>query len=167
MKPSPSSAAVATNFPQIADFLSDSETSSLAVRRYLQGAKAHIAELFQPGTPVSSLLVAASDSVDAALRHLWAEHVGDDAEAALIAVGGYGRGELFPQSDVDILVLTREAPGTALSEKFERFITSLWDTGLQIGHSVRTLTECEALARDDLTVVTTICLLYTSPSPRD
>jgi hypothetical protein len=52
MKPSPSSAAVATNFPQIADFLSDSETSSLAVRRYLQGAKAHIAELFQPGTPV-------------------------------------------------------------------------------------------------------------------
>ena len=156
MKPSPSSTAVATNSPQIADFLSDSETSSLAVRRYLQGAKAHIAELFQPGIPVSSLLVAASDSVDAALQHLWAEHVGDDAEAALIAVGGYGRGELFPQSDVDILVLTREAPGTALSEKFERFITSLWDTGLQIGHSVRTLTECEALARDDLTVVTTM-----------
>ena len=156
MKPSPSSAAVVASLPPLEDFLSGGERSSLAVRRYLQVAKAHIAELFQPGTPVSPLLFAASGSVDAALQHLWAEHLGDDAEAALIAVGGYGRGELFPQSDVDILVLTRETPNAVLSEKLERFITSLWDTGLQIGHSVRTLTECEALARDDLTVVTTM-----------
>jgi [protein-PII] uridylyltransferase len=80
----------------------------------------------------------------------------NNLQATLIAVGGYGRGELFPQSDIDVLILTRETPDTDTARRLEQFVTSLWDTGLQIGHSVRTLPECEALAREDLTVVTTM-----------
>ena len=72
--------------------------------------------------------------------------VGDPADVALIAVGGYGRGELFPHSDIDILVLTESTPADAVTLKLEGFITMLWDIGLQIGHSVRTLEECAALA---------------------
>ena len=94
--------------------------------------------------------------VDAVLTRLWLEYVGAESTAALIAVGGYGRGELFPQSDIDVLILTRDAPDANTAGRLERFVTSLWDTGLQIGHSVRTLQECEELAREDLTVVTTM-----------
>ena len=102
------------------------------------------------------LLRKTSEFVDTVLTHLWSLHMGKPADAALIAVGGYGRGETFPQSDIDILVLTGAAPDTDTAQCLERFVTSLWDTGLQIGHSVRTLEECSALATDDLTVVTTM-----------
>lgn len=82
--------------------------------------------------------------------------MGDPADVALIAVGGYGRGELFPHSDIDILVLTGSTPTDAVTLKLEGFITTLWDIGLQIGHSVRTLEDCATLAREDLTVITTM-----------
>ncbi|HMA31081.1 MAG TPA: nucleotidyltransferase domain-containing protein, partial [Casimicrobiaceae bacterium] len=64
-------------------------------------------------------------------------------DIALVAVGGYGRGQLFPHSDVDVLILlphALDAPGTAF---IERFLGMLWDIGLEIGHSVRTIPECE------------------------
>ena len=80
-------------------------------------------------------------------------------DAALVAVGGYGRGELFPYSDVDVLVLLPsgaagddEARGAAT----ERFITACWDAGLEIGSSVRTVDECVAMALSDVTVQTAL-----------
>ena len=76
---------------------------------------------------------------------------GMPAGAALVAVGGYGRGELFPHSDVDVLVLLPPADGaptaTPLTPRSRRFITACWDTGLEIGSSVRTVDECVAMAR--------------------
>ena len=79
---------------------------------------------------------------------------------ALAAVGGFGRGELFPYSDVDVLVLmpdrTRPEVDPELKEKLERFIGNCWDAGLEIGSSVRTVSECLSEAAKDVTVQTSL-----------
>ncbi|MGA1580554.1 MAG: [protein-PII] uridylyltransferase [Luminiphilus sp.] len=156
MKPSPSNRSSSVNIPQLTHFINETSTTAQATRAFLKSAKETLAEAFEPNQPVTPLLQEASRVVDAVLVHLWTEHVAELPDIALIAVGGYGRGELFPQSDIDILILSREALPDDAIHGVERFIASLWDTGLQIGHSVRTLKECEALAREDLTVVTTM-----------
>ncbi|UXH80909.1 [protein-PII] uridylyltransferase [Roseateles amylovorans] len=100
--------------------------------------------------------------VDATLQQLWS-HSGLSAvtpEAALVAVGGYGRGELFPHSDVDVLLLlpqglTPEQPGP-LKRSIESFITACWDIGLEIGSSVRTVEECLNEAAGDVTIQTAL-----------
>ena len=76
--------------------------------------------------------------------------------AALVATGGYGRGELYPCSDIDLLVLLAHEPEAAEREALERLIGTLWDIGLEIGHSVRTVEGCVAAAQDDVTIRTTL-----------
>ncbi len=76
--------------------------------------------------------------------------------AALIATGGYARGELYPSSDIDLLVLLAREPSAAEREALERFIGTLWDIGLEIGHSVRTVEGCLQAAAEDVTVRTTL-----------
>jgi [protein-PII] uridylyltransferase len=98
-------------------------------------------------------LVALATSVDQLLQRLWAQSV-DDSGIALVAVGGYGRGALFPNSDVDVLVLMPD--GRVPDASIERFIGMLWDSGLEPGHSVRTLAECEEEAAKDVTVDTSL-----------
>lgn len=156
MKPSPSEALPEGSIPPFDTFLTQDTHPALAARSFLQTAKETLAESFAPGKAIAPFLRQTSDMVDAVLTRLWVEYVGENSAPALIAVGGYGRGDLFPQSDIDVLILTREAPDADTANQLERFVTSLWDTGLQIGHSVRTLAECEELAREDLTVVTTM-----------
>ncbi|WP_302172757.1 [protein-PII] uridylyltransferase [uncultured Hydrogenophaga sp.] len=96
---------------------------------------------------------------DRTLTQLW-EHAGFSADTALVAVGGYGRGELFPYSDIDVLVLLPEGcqpeEDAALKTRLESFIGSCWDVGLEIGSSVRTLEECVAEAAKDVTVQTSL-----------
>ena len=96
---------------------------------------------------------------DETLCELWAR-AGFDDRAALVAVGGYGRGELFPHSDVDVLVLLPEgaSPDTdaALRSRVESFIGLCWDTGLEIGSSVRTVADCLEESRKDVTVQTSL-----------
>jgi [protein-PII] uridylyltransferase len=91
--------------------------------------------------------------VDEALSRLWMTAM-EGQQAAMVAVGGYGRGALFPHSDVDILVLLPDGhrPGAHV----ERFIHSLWDLGLEPGHSVRTVSECVEEAAKDVTVDTSL-----------
>ena len=90
------------------------------------------------------------------MTRAWRLHAGPAAKgAALVAVGGYGRGELHPQSDIDLLVLLDSTEGDA-DEAIGRFLTFLWDIGLEVGHSVRTLDDCEAQARRDVTILTTL-----------
>ena len=76
--------------------------------------------------------------------------------AALVATGGYGRGELYPSSDIDLLILLAREPGPAERESLERFVGTLWDIGLEIGHSVRTVEGCIEAAAEDVTVRTTL-----------
>ena len=95
---------------------------------------------------------------DQLLTHLWQES-GLKKEAALVAVGGFGRGALFPYSDIDILILLPGNPDSVpedLSRKVEKFVASCWDTGLEIGSAVRTVSECVSEAEQDITVRTSL-----------
>ncbi|MEQ1659000.1 MAG: [protein-PII] uridylyltransferase, partial [Hylemonella sp.] len=96
---------------------------------------------------------------DDSLKTLW-KQAGFGPGLALVAVGGFGRGELFPHSDIDVLLLlpAGQSPDTdeALRQRIETFISSCWDAGLEIGSSVRTVDECLAEAAKDVTVQTAL-----------
>jgi len=108
---------------------------------------------------VNAVLRRLARLADRLLKTLW-QRAGLGAPMALAAVGGFGRAELFPQSDVDVLVLLPNdmSPNTdpALQERIEGFIGSCWDTGLEIGSSVRTLSDCMREAAQDVTVQTAL-----------
>ncbi len=137
--------------------------STAALRDQLKAQKAAInAALLQPGKPsrsVGALLRRLARHVDVALKALWTD-AGFPSDIALVAVGGYGRGELFPHSDVDVLVLLPDhvqADGDGpLKQRLEGFIGRCWDTGLEIGSSVRTVSECVAAAQADVTIQTSL-----------
>ena len=108
---------------------------------------------------VRATLRTLSALTDELLRGLW-RYAGFDAPFVLVAVGGFGRGELFPYSDVDVLLLLPDdqSPDTdeRLKGQIEAFIGSCWDAGLEIGSSVRTLADCLAEAAKDVTVQTSL-----------
>ena len=96
---------------------------------------------------------------DAMLVEVW-KRAGLSEPLALLAVGGFGRGELFPHSDVDVLVLLPDGESAsdnpALKEKIESFISNCWDIGLEIGSSVRSVTECLEESANDVTIQTAL-----------
>ena len=111
----------------------------------------------QFSTADSAVLVAArAHFIDQILIKLWCQHRLDEYQISLIAVGGYGRAELHPHSDVDILLLTQEKIDTLVEDKISAFITQLWDVKLDIGHSVRSIMECLKQAVKDVTVATNL-----------
>jgi [protein-PII] uridylyltransferase len=93
--------------------------------------------------------------VDDILTRLWAG-LDFPATLTLAAVGGYGRGELYPASDIDLLILLPHEPDAALQERLERLVGHFWDIGLEIGHSVRTVQECLDEAAGDISVQTAL-----------
>ena len=93
--------------------------------------------------------------VDRTVRSVWRQ-AGLPPAAALVATGGYGRGELYPSSDIDLLVLLAAEPDEAARASLERLIGTFWDIGLEIGHSVRTLEACLEVAAHDITVRTAL-----------
>jgi [protein-PII] uridylyltransferase len=132
------------------------------LRAMFRDGKAALLEHFRESRPTAPaalrLIRALGKHVDQTLLTLW-EHAAMPSGAALLAVGGYGRGELFPHSDVDVLVLLPPAHtggGDALKTSIEAFITACWDIGLEIGSSVRTVAECVTLAENDVTVQTAL-----------
>ncbi len=127
-------------------------------REKIAAATDFLSAEFERGVDVVDLVHARAVFMDGLLSAAWTHAIGDPTpKLALIAVGGYGRGELHPNSDVDLLVLaededTLDKHGAGLSS----FITFLWDLKLEIGHSVRTIEECAKAASDDLTIITTL-----------
>ena len=111
------------------------------------------AYLAQPD-PVTYLR-ARSDLVDRILAAMWSQ-ANMPSSAALIAVGGYGRGKLFPFSDVDVLIALDTPLSVELEETLQKLIGQFWDLGLSIGHSVRTIDECLAAAAADVTIQTAL-----------
>lgn len=102
-----------------------------------------------------SLLAKHTQLVDRTVKAVWGETV-IAGDAALVATGGYGRGELFPSSDIDLLVLLGREPSDAERGALERLIGRFWDIGLEIGHSVRTVEGCVEAAAGDITIRTTL-----------
>jgi [protein-PII] uridylyltransferase len=111
-----------------------------------------VAYLKQPDPQL--LLRRHSALVDRTIREVWRDTALDGA--ALVATGGYGRGEQYPGSDVDLLVLLPDGITEAGKEKVEKLIGTLWDLGLEIGHSVRTVQGCVESAAEDITIRTTL-----------
>ncbi len=125
-----------------------------ASRGVLAHVDAALATRFDHGDDVDKLLIARTQAVDALVREAWARCIDADAPLALFAVGGYGRGELFPQSDVDLLVLAETNAQRASHDALARLFALLWDAGLPVGHAVRSSAECTQAATDDITVLT-------------
>ncbi|MFK5913885.1 MAG: [protein-PII] uridylyltransferase [Woeseiaceae bacterium] len=122
----------------------------------LKNATTVLQQRFNAGRAATELVHARSNIVDAILVKAWLEYFPKEAtDVALLAVGGYGRGELHPASDVDVQILL-EDDSEHHNEALSGFITFLWDIGLEIGHSVRTLDECVAEAISDITVATNL-----------
>ena len=136
---------------------SDEHAPLPMVRETLAAAQSRLEVRFRQGEPVTALVGARSRSVDAVLALAWRRFGLDDRpRRALVAVGGYGRGELHPGSDIDLLILTRRTMRNGESEKIKRFLAFLWDIGLAVGNSVRTVRECVNEARRDVTVATNL-----------
>ena len=95
-----------------------------------------------------------SEKVDLWLQQLWENAGGPATGAALVAVGGYGRSELSPGSDIDVYLLYE--PKTSVSALAESIWYPIWDEGIKLGHAVRTVKETLALASDDLDTATAI-----------
>jgi len=125
------------------------------LKEQLNTERQAIIATFQAQGKPESLLSSLRQSVDRALTQAW-QAFELSAHASLVAVGGYGRGELFPHSDVDVLILLDGAPNAAVQAKLEALVQLLWDIGLHIGHSIRTIEECLSEAAADITVQTSL-----------
>ena len=112
---------------------------------------------FENGVAIRQLLRDRSNTIDTITTELWTESsLTDDSGASLVAVGGYGRAEMHPGSDVDLLILLKEEPSDEVEAKLSDFLTSLWDLGLEVGHSVRTVEQCVEEGKLDLTIITNL-----------
>ncbi|QJQ95028.1 MULTISPECIES: [protein-PII] uridylyltransferase [Halomonadaceae] len=131
----------------------------------LREIKARLDERFRAGADIRDLVHGRAWCLDRLLQVAWSRHAWPDDGIALLAVGGYGRGELHPHSDIDLLLLLEHDDDTPYREPLTEFITFLWDIGLEIGQSVRSLDDCEREARDDVTVITNLLETRTLAGP--
>jgi [protein-PII] uridylyltransferase len=121
----------------------------------LKAERQQVIDAFRADGKPEKLLRGLRRCVDTALSEAWRAS-GLPATTALVGVGGYGRGELFPYSDVDVLILLG-APADAITQaKLENLVQLLWDMGLEIGHSIRTVDECMTESAADITVQTSL-----------
>ncbi len=132
-------------------------TSIPSLKKTLQLNNKHLQQQFDDGVAIPDIIKHRSQIIDGLLQTMWSQqNCGNSLSAALVAVGGYGRQEMHPASDVDLLLLLAAEPTAKDESKLSDFVTQLWDLGLEIGHSVRTLDECVTEATDDLTVITNL-----------
>ena len=125
-----------------------------ALRESLRSERAALEQGFLKHNNAARLLAAHTRLVDRYLRRVWRQ-LAMPKHIALVAVGGYARCKLYPKSDIDLLVLLDAEPDDALQQQLHRLIGVLWDIGLEVGHSVRTVMQCmEASA--DITVQTNL-----------
>ncbi|HWU75221.1 MAG TPA: [protein-PII] uridylyltransferase [Rhodanobacter sp.] len=126
-----------------------------ALRQLLGDIDRALATAFRDGADATLLARRRCESVARVVAHVWISCLGEVTQAALFAVGGFGRGLLFPHSDVDLLALV-ENPGPARLRALEQFFATLWDIGLKVGHAVRDPVQCRRLAEQDVSVFTSL-----------
>src|SRR5579862_1565795 len=155
------SSAPALEWPlleQLPALLEQAHCDAACCQRQLQQAQEELKARFLEQEPVEGLVRARAAFIDALLRALWQQLLEPAlaAKLTLVAVGGYGRGELHPYSDVDLLMLV-PAPLQELERvAVERLVSFLWDIGLEVGHSVRTVAECAEESSANVGVMTTL-----------
>jgi len=138
-------------------FLLDLETQEpiTVFRNALDASKAHFNNRFHEGEDIHTLVNEAARFADLLISLAWVRFRWDK-DICLIAVGGYGRGELHPHSDIDLLILMRTDNASKHKASIEQFLTFLWDIQLKIGHSVRSLSQCVSEAKRDITIATNL-----------
>ncbi|MEL0621989.1 [protein-PII] uridylyltransferase [Marinomonas arenicola] len=151
-------------FPDAPPLLTQDEKHELAqpscsIQRYkaiLEEKTAAYDNLFHSLYPIEKLVKGLSSVYDEALQSAWiAKGLDQEESVSLVAVGGFGRSELHPKSDIDLLILVKD-DATPQKDKIEAFITLLWDINIDVGHSVRTISECIEMAAQDITVITNL-----------
>ena len=124
------------------------------IREALRAAREDLQHSYEVHSQPQRLLRAHAKLIDRYLQLVWRQAEMPE-EVTFVAVGGYGRMELFPKSDIDILILLPRQPDTELQKKLQTLVGVLWDIGLEIGHSIRTVDECLAES-SDVTVQTNL-----------
>ena len=143
---------------RLPDLLSAGQYSGETCRQLLTRSQQELQQRFHDDEPVEALVRARTACIDRLLAGLWRARLQPDLaeRLTLAAVGGYGRGELHPCSDVDVMVLTPESLTDAERTQIAQFLAFLWDIGLAVGNSVRTVGECAAESLADVGVMTTL-----------
>ncbi len=124
-------------------------------KKTLQAGYDRLIEQFEAGEDIESIVSQQVFLVDQLLIHAWQLFIDSD-DFCLVAVGGYGREELMLASDVDLMILEQARTGKESKQQLEQFMVFLWDFGLEVGHSVRTVKECKQEAKKDITVITNV-----------
>ncbi len=135
--------------------LADGGATLARLKAGVQAERAALQAKFRERADGSMVLREHRRLVDRVLKEMWRQ-LRLPAPLALLAVGGYGRGELYPHSDIDVLVLLQDPASAGLASQIEKLVGRLWDTGLELAHSVRTVAECVEEARKDVTVMTSL-----------
>ena len=127
------------------------------IRDSLGNADKSLAEKFWAGEDIVQLVRARAWVAEQLLLLAWKCLVPFSQNISLVAIGGFGRGELHPHSDVDLLILLEDRIAKTLPKnEIESFVQLLWDAGFYLGHSVRTLQDCREAAEEDVVIVTTV-----------
>lgn len=135
--------------------LSSARTPLALFKETLRHGNRYLTNEFEMGKPIDELVYKRAWFIDQILVQAWEIKIGDPS-LALVAVGGYGRGELHPYSDIDIMIMRNGRVSAAVKTRIENFITFIWDTGLDVGHSVRSVNDCCREAKADITVATNL-----------
>ncbi len=143
---------------RIAGQLDKPEVGLAELRHVLSCGSAALTQRFLNGETAGTLVHDRARLVDMIVLTAWRQTTAAGAikKATLAAVGGYGRGELHPYSDVDLLILLKSDKKAAVKDPLARFLTLLWDIGLEVGHSTRTIAECKSEARGEISVITNL-----------
>jgi len=148
--------ALSIDLSPIVSLLEAEPDDTTVCKKAIQLGRETVYEAFSSGASAAQLLEWQTEVTDLVLAHLWQAQGEKFAGIELIAVGGYGRGELHPHSDIDISILLSKPATQNQATDLGAWVTRLWDLGLDIGHSVRTVDDCSAAAEDDITVITNL-----------
>lgn len=143
-----------TELPDLSN-VSSNQSRNLGIPDWLKQIEDDISVALAKGVDIRSLVEARAEAIDSLLIELFKLHDLQQTELALFAVGGYGRGELSPYSDVDILLLSPDDLDKDTSQKVDAFVARLWDIGIEPGLAVRSIKDCFQVATD-ITVATNL-----------
>ncbi|MFG1489267.1 nucleotidyltransferase domain-containing protein, partial [Oceanospirillum sp. HFRX-1_2] len=119
--------------------LAEAKSTISLFKQTIQSVQEKLDQRFLDGADIRDLVHGRAWFIDQLLSVVWEQFDWPDNNISLLAVGGYGRGELHPHSDIDLLILLRDDDDTPYRDSLERLITFMWDISLDIGHSVRAL----------------------------
>ena len=147
----------------ILQFLQQDHAFPLSVEKY-KNFRAELLKLlnqrFKTQTNIYELISLNTCIIDALLKNIWNSYDIPSDSAALLAIGGYGRREMFPESDIDVMIVLNDENNEIVKSKIESFLTFLWDINLHIAQSVRTINNCIEESKKDITVLTSLMEHY-------